>query len=375
MKGLFIVYHGFAAHSGITKKIFAQCEALGRCGAATGLCHLEIAPDGRHRRMVDGAIIRTFGRGLRAKLLKRLSYADVTRYIRREGIEFLYIRHDMNANPVLIHWLRKIKRTGVRIALEIPTYPYDAEYARAHFKARLRLFIDRTFRNRMARYADRIVTFSDEEEIFHRPTVRISQGIDFSRVQLKNSTHDTSREVRLLAVANIHFWHGFDRVLEGLRNYYAQPQERIVRLRIVGDGNRALIAEYRRMIGDYGLAAYAQMCGPRADEALDEQFAWCDMGIASLGRHRNGIDRIKTLKNREYAARGIPFVYSETDSDFERMPYVLKAPADETPLDISALIRFFDTVKMTPTQIRATIEPSLSWDRQMERVLNELYSL
>ncbi len=35
------------------------------------------------------------------------------------------------------------------------------------------------------------------------------------------------------------------------------------------------------------------------------------MGIASLGRHRNGITRIKTLKNREYAARGIPFVYSE----------------------------------------------------------------
>lgn len=50
------------------------------------------------------------------------------------------------------------------------------------------------------------------------------------------------------------------------------------------------------------------------------------MGIASLGRHRNGITRIKTLKNREYAARGIPFVYSENDSDFDGMPYVMKAP-------------------------------------------------
>lgn len=64
------------------------------------------------------------------------------------------------------------------------------------------------------------------------------------------------------------------------------------------------------------------------------------MGIASLGRHRNGITGIKTLKNREYAARGIPFVYSERDSDFDGMGYVMKAPADDTPLDIAALVRF-----------------------------------
>ena len=38
---------------------------------------------------------------------------------------------------------------------------------------------------------------------------------------------------------------------------------------------------------------------------------------------RQGIYNIKTLKNREYAARGFGFVYSETDDDFDRMPYTL----------------------------------------------------
>ena len=33
MKGLFVVFHGFSAHSGISKKIFAQCDALRRNGA------------------------------------------------------------------------------------------------------------------------------------------------------------------------------------------------------------------------------------------------------------------------------------------------------------------------------------------------------
>ena len=45
MKGLFVVFHGFSAHSGISKKIFAQCDALRRNGADIELCHIEIAPD------------------------------------------------------------------------------------------------------------------------------------------------------------------------------------------------------------------------------------------------------------------------------------------------------------------------------------------
>ena len=83
MKGLFIVFHGFSAHSGISKKIFAQCEALRRSGAKIALCHLEIGPDGTQRRLAGDEVIRTFGSGFCAKVLKRVSYADITGYIRR----------------------------------------------------------------------------------------------------------------------------------------------------------------------------------------------------------------------------------------------------------------------------------------------------
>lgn len=97
-------------------------------------------------------------------------------------------------------------------------------------------------------------------------------------------------------MANIHFWHGLDRVIEGLREYYAAPHQCIVRLRIAGDGVETLIAEYRRRIDAYSLTEYAEVIGPRSGAALDAEFEWCDMGIASLGRHRNGITGIKTLK-------------------------------------------------------------------------------
>lgn len=39
------------------------------------------------------------------------------------------------------------------------------------------------------------------------------------------------------------------------------------------------------------------------NEELDELFNEADFAIGSLARHRSGIDKIKTLKNREYAAR------------------------------------------------------------------------
>ena len=93
--------------------------------------------------------------------------------------------------------------------------------------------------------------------------------------------------------------------------------------------------------------------------------------IGSLGRHRSGITNIKTLKNREYAARGISFIYSETDSDFEDMPYVIKAPADESPVNIQRIIDYIDSHVIIPSEIRKTVE-HLSWKYQMEKVISEI---
>ena len=92
------------------------------------------------------------------------------------------------------------------------------------------------------------------------------------------------------------------------------------------------------------------------------------MAIGSLARHRSGITNIKTLKNREYAARGLSFIYSEQDSDFEDKPYILKVPADESPIDIRLIIEFYQKRKMSPLEIRNSIQ-SLSWVEQMKKVI------
>ena len=106
-------------------------------------------------------------------------------------------------------------------------------------------------------------------------------------------------------------------------------------------------------------------------DKLDEVFNQCVFAIGSLGRHRSGITEIKTLKNREYAARGISFIYSENDSDFENMPYIIKAPADESPINVKEIINYIDTRNINPADIRRTVE-HLSWKYQMEKVITEI---
>ena len=54
------------------------------------------------------------------------------------------------------------------------------------------------------------------------------------------------------------------------------------------------------------------------------------------------------------------------------MPYILKAPADDSPIDIGRILNFYDSLKMTPLQIRGTIESVLSWDVQMKKVVEEI---
>ena len=92
--------------------------------------------------------------------------------------------------------------------------------------------------------------------------------------------------------------------------------------------------------------------------------------IGSLARHRSGITIIKTLKNREYATRGIPFIYSEQDSDFDNQPYVIKASPDESPINVQQILDFIDHHQIKPEEIRKTVE-NLSWKIQMQKVIDE----
>lgn len=362
---LFLIFHGFDPNNGISKKISYQVDALKACGMETHLCYME--EDGSKKRIVDGTVIADYGNGFMSKIRKRTEFSSIIRYAKDNNVKFVYIRSNHNANPFTIRMVKQMKKAGMKVVMEIPTYPYDSEYETQ--KMSRQIFQDRIFRKQLAKHLDAIVTFSDYDIIFGQKTIRISNGIDFDSIKLKKKFNDTSHELNMIGVAEIHRWHGFDRIIKGLADYYSKPQDVIVRFHIVGyfffDEDDK---QFKKMISDNHLESYVTLYGKKHGSELDTIFDKCDFGIGSLGRHRVGIQRIKTLKNREYAARGIPFIYSETDSDFDQKPYVLKAPADESAININVIVDFYRKQSMSPMEIRESIK-YLSWENQMRKVL------
>lgn len=374
MKALFLVFHGFAPYNGISKKITYQMSAFESIGLNIKLCYLMFDENNNQVRMIDNNQLISYGRGLKAKILKRIEYGCLYNYILENDIHYVYMRYDHNANPFTIYFLSRLRSKGVIIDMEIPTYPYDREYDNFGLYDKTTLFIDRIFRNILAKYLHRIVTFSDYDIIFGKETIKISNGIDFSKIKIKKLTKHSNTSINLIGVADIHFWHGFDRLVAGLANYYNRQQNVDVYFHIVGGGIQEELNKIIDIVRKGKLENYVIFHGPLWGENLDDIFDKSDFGIASLARHRSAITKIKTLKSREYAARGIPFIYSEIDEDFENMPYIIKAAPDETAIDINSIVEFCFNNKFDPQEIRASIEGKLSWETQMKIVVDDMHN-
>ena len=404
MKILFLVYHGFSEHSGISKKIHYQVKGLRQNGHDVRLCYYDFSSEGHRCRYVDNQVIADYGMGAWAGLRQRMDYSCLLDYCLREGIEMIYARCFQNANPWLIRFFKKIKAMGIHSVTEIPTYPYDDEFRLFDWKSRLNLAIDRMFRRSLYGQMDALVTFSDANEIFGQRTIRISNGVDFDAIPLHSPLDPHLSPLHVIGVAEVHLWHGYDRLIAGIGEYYHQHrsqrhtlEERTpdtphsatlskrehpdIFFHIVGGvhpAERYKANEFhpglQAIIDKYHIQDHVIFHGTLFGKELDDVFNQCQFAIGSLARHRSGITAIKTLKNREYATRGIPFIYSEQDSDFDHQPYIIKAPADESPIDIRMIFDFMSHFTMRPEIIRKTVE-HLSWKIQMQKVVEEVQCL
>ena len=109
---------------------------------------------------------------------------------------------------------------------------------------------------------------------------------------------------------------------------------------------------------------------------LNDLFNNCDLGIGTLGIHRKGVLINSSLKHREYCARGIPFVYSGSDPDFDTCNFIKKYEEDESVIHLEELKTFYNKIETIkdPTIIRDHAKNHLSWSHKIrpviERVMN-----
>ena len=379
MKILFLIYHGFSEHSGISKKIHYQIKGLRENGHEVHVCTYFIREDGHRVRMIDDdVVIEDYGCGRWAAIKQRFSFKRLTDYVIENGFEFVYARSFHNANPATLKMLKRFNKYGFKSVIEIPTYPYDQEYSgTVSLENRIKLMLDKLYRKNLASQTNAIVTFTNDKEIFGQRTINISNGIDYDHIPLQVKIPHPANEIHLIGVAEVHYWHGYDRMIAGLGEYYQKPHEKEVYFHIVGGvANSEMYGSshapgFHELIQKYGIEKYVVFHGPKFGNELDALFNQADFAIGSLARHRSGITHIKTLKNREYAARGIPFVYSEMDEDFDNCSYIIKVPADESPIGLSNIIHFIESNNVCPLEIRNSIN-HLTWKEQMQKVIDNI---
>lgn len=372
IKGAYIVRLDLAdSHLlGVARKIRAQNSAL-----LTSVSEMDLYYIHNGDIVKNGTMLRHYGAG---SLWRRITYYFMFYlFMGRQplAVDFIYIRYQ-RSSPIFLYMLSRLKSRNPElvILIEIPSFPYHAE--NTFIRGWVLGLVDRLSRPFLRLYVDRIVTFSKETEIFGIPTIRTDNGVDVDRLKLSPTPLETET-FRLLGVANLSFWHGYDRIIAGLAEYYAAGGKRKIHFNIIGSGH-----ELERLQNDTReaeLTDHVRFLGPRHGVQLDEAFSNCNLAIGVIGMHRRPIDT-SDLKSREYCARGLPFVTAYEDRDFgKELPFIFHAPANEDPVDIAALLVFYDHLMTIQPgfneAMRKYAEKHLTWEAKLKPVIVTVHEL
>ncbi|MBQ6719169.1 MAG: glycosyltransferase [Oscillospiraceae bacterium] len=317
------------------------------------------------------------------KLLRRLPWGSNTYYwdeIIDQIVDpaYIYIRKpllDNGLHKFLKQFRKKYPKT--KILLEIPTYPYDKEMITG-VKDYPLYWKELIYRNKLQQFVDRVVTYSDDKTIFGIPTICIQNGVNVTEHPIRETKANTD-EIHLIAVASFQKYHGYERVINGLAEYYRHNGTRKIVLDMVGGGDE--LAEYRKLTELLNLQEHVVFWGPKHGEKLKQVFDQADIGLGSFGFYKIGLTVASSLKLREYLARGLPVIGGSRQDLFteETFPYYLEFPNDASNLDMERIIAFYnqvyrndETYEEVVQRIRKYAEENVTWKKTFAPVMEYL---
>ena len=173
-----------------------------------------------------------------------------------------------------------------------------------------------------------------------KPHMTLGNGFDVDSVPVRQPPHYSGTDLKVLCVATVSFWHGIDRLIQGIADYKGPVN---IQLHIAGSGPE--IGNLKKLVHDRAMADRIIFHGFITGQDLDILYNQCHLAVGSLGMHRKGLSMTSELKSREYCARGIPFMIACGDSDFPvDFPAILKVPPDESPIAMHQVIEFTSVI-------------------------------
>lgn len=303
---------------------------------------------------------------------KDLYYYNLSEKIKENNYDIVYLRKPIGGFnsiflPTLLSKLKKNNKT--KVVLEIPTYPYKKEIKTK--KLIISEIIFKISRQFFSNDIDLIVYMGEEtNNIWGRPSLRIANAIDLEHVKIvKDRISRINDEVVFVGVARLAFWHGYDRLIKAISKYKGRYK---INFLVVGDSEPEM-GRLKQLMTELGVEDKVSFMGAKSGNDLNELYKISHICVDSLGRHRSGSLYNSSLKSKEYAAKGLPFIKSHIDDSFNNENFVFNVSSDENDLDIDSIINWYQQLPDdTPVKMRLFAEDNLSWDNQCQKVLDVL---
>ena len=164
-------------------------------------------------------------------------------------------------------------------------------------------------------------------------------GIDTSKYCARKNPYFDGQTLKLLFVGGGLKYQGLHRLLISMENYYISNFKVRIIVHVAGVSlGKTYLKKYLRNPIVREFVVFHGFIPPHEIDRLADD---CHLAVNSLSLHQIGIKVASTLKSREYFARGIPFITSSSDDDFDdENPFIVKVSRDENPFDMKRVDRF-----------------------------------
>ncbi|MBD5517473.1 MAG: glycosyltransferase [Lachnospiraceae bacterium] len=295
--------------------------------------------------------VKTPARSLMGRILGLFPTASILRDYAQaleqmDHPDFLYVRRTVADRAYLNFW-KKVKERypNCKIIIEVFTYPYDKDDF-GKWNAWPFYVKELLYRPRLKKYVDRFVTYTKDREIFGIPTICTTNGIQVDSVSRVGGQFQ-DRQINLIGVAFMQRHHGYERIIEGMHEYYSgakEPDYRVT-LQLVGDGPEK--PRYQELVQRYHLEEYVQFHPTMSGEKLDALYDACDIALVSFGMYKLGYyGKLGALKSRECLAKGMPLLTGcEIDVLQGDYPYARTFPNDAGAVRTEDIISFYEQIR------------------------------
>ena len=224
--------------------------------------------------------------------------------------------------------------------------------------------------------ANRIVQYAPESSWFSigstKKTILVGNAVTVNAIPArKNFPNWPAQELKLIGVAQLASWHGYDLVIKAMSEFRKTKDKKYnVKFTVIGVGQE--LSHLKTLAKTLLLEDCVRFTGSLQGDELYKEYDDAHLAISSLGLHRIGLNYSSVLKAREYCAIGIPFLATGKDPDF--CPEIAFRYEINSHENVGPIVEFFTKLQCVnqfpkPEIIRKYAEENLDFGKKVKLIL------